>query len=513
MLKRSFTWWACWMIGVWALVSCKSGDEYEAALPKDAALVVSVNAASIVEKSGLSGKEGEALVQRLGDALKSGMQGSEPLVDKIMADPAESGIDFRKNIYLYVESHSVSAGVLARVSDAGKLEALFESLSKQQICGDLVQEDGYEWAAMGNLLVAYTSDALLILGDPNGGVPQDLCHTASMLLRQGEEDGYCATSDFKHIKGGKGDIVALTSLDMLPGQYVSPILMGASGGLELKDIKTLAEVTFAQGKMSIDFTNLSTDKVMKQMQEKQAQAFGKIEGTYLDKFPANTGFWMSMNIDGKKIYEILCGHPLLNSQLENSMMPIDFESIFGSMKGDVAIAGNPMSGKFIAYADVTNARFLQTFENLKPLLALTGNRMQLINRGATGYEFRMTDGSMLGMRPGYHNWWFGVSDGRFYLTNHAEWIDAFVPGQTLRDCPWGKQVKGNIVYWGMNLASAIEEAGQAYGSHAEWNQALGFLQGLDYMTFAMEDMNKSHLELVMKDQDRNILQALLSAIN
>ena len=62
------------------------------------------------------------------------------------------------------------------MSDAGKLEALFESLSKQQICGDLVQEDGYKWAAMGNLLVAYTSDALLILGDPNGGVPQDLCH-------------------------------------------------------------------------------------------------------------------------------------------------------------------------------------------------------------------------------------------------------------------------------------------------------------------------------------------------
>ena len=117
---------------------------------------------------------------------------------------------------------------------------------------------------------------------------------------------------------------------------------------------------------------------------------------------------------------------------------------------------------------------------------------------------------MLGMQPGYQVWWFGVSDRRFYLTNQAEWIDAFVPGQTLRDGSWGKQVK---LYWGMNLASVIDQAGQAYGSQAEWKQALGFLHSLDYMTFAMEDMDKSCLELVMKDSDRNILQSFLSAID
>ena len=155
--------WISWMVCVLLLVSCKSGDEYESALPQDAAMVVSFNPVSIIEKSGLAGKEGEAKVQRLGDALKSGMQGSEQLVDKIMEDPSESGIDFRKNIYVFVESQSVSAGVLARVSDAGKLESLLESLSKQQICDVLNQDDGYAWTVMGNLLVAYTSDALLIL--------------------------------------------------------------------------------------------------------------------------------------------------------------------------------------------------------------------------------------------------------------------------------------------------------------------------------------------------------------
>ena len=45
--------WIGWMGCVLLLASCKSGDEYEAALPRDAALVVSFNPVSIVEKSGL----------------------------------------------------------------------------------------------------------------------------------------------------------------------------------------------------------------------------------------------------------------------------------------------------------------------------------------------------------------------------------------------------------------------------------------------------------------------------
>ena len=89
MMDNKIIRWIGWMGCVLLLASCKSGDEYEAALPRDAALVVSFNPVSIVEKSGLSGEEGKAKVQRLGDALKSGMQGSGQLVDKVMENPSE----------------------------------------------------------------------------------------------------------------------------------------------------------------------------------------------------------------------------------------------------------------------------------------------------------------------------------------------------------------------------------------------------------------------------------------
>ena len=504
-----------WMAGCWMMLlvgimaSCASGDNYESALPKDAALVVSVNPASMAEKSGLAGEEGTAVVQKLGDALKSGMQGSEQLIDKMMDDPDESGIDFRKDMYFFVESQTVSAGILARVSHAGKLEALFDELGRQQICSSLKEEDGCTWTVLGNVLAAYTSDALLLLTDPNGGSPQDMRHTASMLLRQNENEGYRATPDFGLLKKGKGDIVALGSLDLIPGKYVTPMLMGISGDLKLEDVKYLAEIRFGQGKMTVDFTDLTTDAVMKRMKEQQLQAFGEIEGEYLDCFPANTGFWMSVHIDGKKMYELLCGHPVLGNQLENSMMPVDFEAIFHALKGDMAVAGDVLSGTFIAYADVTDDRFLQTFEDLKPLLALTGGQMRLFNRGASGYEFRMQDGSVIGMRPGNQSLWFGVSEGRFYLTNHADLINARVPGLTLRDCPWGKSVKGKRCFYAMNLGALAENA-QSVAGRPEL-QALGFVKGLDYLTIEGVNAEKSRMELVMKDSQINILSSLLSA--
>lgn len=499
--------WMIWLVGIMA--SCASGNKYESALPEDAALVVSANLASIAEKGGLAGEEGAEAVRKLGDALKSGMQGSGKLIDKIIDDPAESGIDFREDVYFFVESQTVSAGFLARVSHDGKLEALLDELGRQQICSGLTEEDGCTWTVLGNVLAAYTPDALLLLTDPNGGNPQEMRHMASMLLRQGEDEGYRATSDFGLLKKGEGDIVALGSLDLMPGRYVTPMLMGVSGDLKLEDVKYLAEITFGQGKMIADFTDLTTDPVMKRMKEQQLQAFGKIEGEYLDCFPANTGFWMSMHIDGKKIYELLCGHPVLGNQLENSMVPIDFEAIFRALKGDMAVAGDVGSGAFIAYADVTDDRFLQTFEDLKPLLSLTGGQMRLFNRGASEYEFRMQDGSLMGMRPGNQSLWFGVSEGRFYLTNHAGLINARVPGLTLRDCPWGGSVKGKRYFYAMNLGALAEKGLPVVGGPEL--QVLSFLKGLDYLTIEGVNAEKLRMELVMKDPKTNILSSLLSA--
>ena len=177
--------------------------------------------------------------------------------------------------------------------------------------------------------------------------------------------------------------------------------MGMPADLKLEDIKYLVSATFEKGKIVVDVETLIENKDLIAMYEKQSAASSCIKGACLEYFPANTLVWAGGNINGKGIYDLLCENPTIRQALDNSMLPIDIEGIFSSIHGDVAVGYNSLSNNdLLIYADVTNKDFLQSFEDLKPLLAMTGGQMQLNSTGKDQYEFRMYRQSI----------WFGVKD-------------------------------------------------------------------------------------------------------
>lgn len=506
-------WGVCFLAVTLLMTSCQKGNDYEYALPKDAAVVISFDLASIADKSGLGGNREDNMVEKLSNALKSGMQGSDKLIDKIIKDPSESGLDLRKDVYLFVEAQSTSAGLLARVQNDGKVEELLVELQKQQLCEEPRESEGCTWTTMGKVLIAYNDMAFLLMGDPKGGNASDLQHTAAMMLRQKEGEGFSGTNDFKRMKDVEGDIVTMTSLDMLPMQYSSLLTMGGSADMKLQDIKMMATVNFEKGKVVADIENLSDDKTFKELMNRLYAATSPVEGSYLATFPENSVVWMSANVDGKKLYEFLNGNATVSRELENAMMPIDFEAIFSAVKGDVAIASpNPLTGGFVAYADVTNSGFLQTFEDLKPLLALTGGQMVLKNDGKDAYQFYMRDGRMLGMRQGPASLWFGVKGSRFYVTNELALLDS-PKGTTLESTAWAKQVKGKRFFMGVNFAPVIIVANTFLGGSSQFAPVLAVLGNFDYLTAETFDETKGRIELVMKDRNRNVLQSLTAPFN
>lgn len=90
----------CLLLVAVLLASCSKKNNYENVLPKDAAMVVSVDLVSMAEKSGLSGDEGAPVVARLNEALKSGAEGAGELIDKITKDPSESGLDLTEKFII-----------------------------------------------------------------------------------------------------------------------------------------------------------------------------------------------------------------------------------------------------------------------------------------------------------------------------------------------------------------------------------------------------------------------------
>lgn len=486
------------------LTACGPRHSYECALPKDAALVVRADFASMAAKSGLNGAAGQPAIRRISDALKSGMEGSSGLIDRIMTRPDESGLDLKTNIYFFAEPQGERFGLLAKVLQKGKLEELMEVLAEQQICSELKESDGCTWTTLGKVLVAFNRSAFVAMVDPQTSDAREMQPAVALLLRQDEQSGFAGTDAFRQLQAADGDIVALTAMNLLPHQWLAPLTMGLSAELRQENVKYLSVVRFEAGKAVMNIRSLTTDPVMLAFQEKLHQVVAPVEGKYLDLFPANTLCWMTGRWDGAALYRWLCENPTVAHELEHSMMPIDFEAIFSAVKGDVALALTDLSGQhFIAWADVTGSDFLHTFEELKPLLALTGGQMQLIGGGQEGYEFRSKGGWL-----GKGSLWLGVKENRFYLTNDRSLVDARVLGLSLRDNPWGGEVAGKYFYLALNANVLHHTFSQRLKGSDVMAQFLAILAGLDYLTVESEDGVNARVELVMKDKRQNFLQTM-----
>lgn len=482
------------MIFMLLFVSCTDGSRYVLSLPDDAALVSAVNLKTLSQKAGLNDEKEKNIARKLKNVFRSDLEGSQGLVDKIIQDPSESGISFKDNIYFFIREHAASAGILARVTNRGAVTDLLNTFHEQQVCSALRESGGCTWTVMGKTLIAYSDIALVAMTPLQQGEAKDLQHQAERLLRQKEGEGFAATSDYQKMMEAKGDIVTLASLELLPSEYITPLTMGVSADLKLKNVKALATLSFENGKAVADISSLITDNVMNDLLEKQLKACSVLKGHYLDTFSANTGLWAAVNINGGQIFSLLNENPTMRRQFQTSMIPLDFAAIFNAIKGDVTIAfPNPLRNReFIMYADVTNRDFLQTFESLKPLVALSGGQVKLFNKGENAYEFRAVDASMLNLGKGPMALWFGVKDNRFYLTNNEQLVDKRPLGWSLRNTEWGGRVDGKRFFAAVNLA--------------------GMTGGLGYLTAESPDGKNIHIEWVMKDNQVNVLQQLVQIV-
>ena len=86
------------------LVSCHGKSDYRNLLPADSTFTLSVNPAALVEKSGVGSCDQSPLCQRLRAELEAAPNLSDTerqYLLQLLENPAESGVDERKSIFLF----------------------------------------------------------------------------------------------------------------------------------------------------------------------------------------------------------------------------------------------------------------------------------------------------------------------------------------------------------------------------------------------------------------------------
>ena len=504
LLKTTF------IVSLVLLASCTPKTEYTHALPKNASAIIAMELDEMANKAGLNGPEGTKVVNKLKALIKGGLQGdAAKLAERIIDQPSESGLSFDEKVYLFATPHAEALAILAKVTDEGKVEALLKMLEKESIATPLREESGCRWTQAGGALCAFNNGTFLLL-QPSKGDASGMKGTLLSLMRQKEGEGFASLPEFAKVEAPGNDIASIVNLSLVPYELTTPLRMGLSADIRLEDIKYFLSANFLPGKVVVNSESLITHPKVLGFFDAMDKVIQPIQGKYLDYYQGNTQLWASGRIQGKELYNMLCQNPAIKQAMNNPILPVDVEYIFSSIEGDFAVGkASFLTDEYILYTDVTNSDFLKTFEDLRPLLALTGGQITLDNVGPNEYLMRTYEG----------NYWFGVKNNRLYVTNNRSWAEEAgrTYGASMGVKPWSGEVKENRLYASVNLA-ALHKQWNVYQyfsmtGNKQLDTALKLLFAqCDYLNVSMPDWRQGKAELVLNDKNQNLLKVLVGIL-
>lgn len=78
--------------------------------------------------------------------------------------------------------------------------------------------------------------------------------------------------------------------------------------------------------MIMDAENFYTDKTVESMVKEQMKIYaGKVDDTFMEKYPNDAMLWMGINLNGKELYTYLLNNNVLGEKLKSGSLPIDVE--------------------------------------------------------------------------------------------------------------------------------------------------------------------------------------------
>lgn len=179
---------ACLTAAAALIVSCGDGADYRNVLPADSFVTMSVDAASLLKKSGTCDAASNPLLDRLKAELDKAEELSaeeKEYLFSLLENPAESGLDLKKELFLFmsadgadINNPEVGGGLLFPVGDKSKLDALIARINEKSgtetvtEAGVSVVKIGEESEASG--VCAYNDIACLLYfkTDPCGVVEE-----------------------------------------------------------------------------------------------------------------------------------------------------------------------------------------------------------------------------------------------------------------------------------------------------------------------------------------------------
>ena len=495
---------SAFLVSVMFLASCSKSVEYVNVIPADASVIASLDLKSLTQKSGVN--DNEAAKQQLAEVLKSGLNADAlQYMDKVLKDPAESGISTADKVYLFAMEAAENQGLVAKVNDMNKVKELFKLLESEQISMPLEDTgvNGYQLTFLNEKdVVCFNENTLLILIGKNVFDTESTKDMAKELIAQTAEQSIASNNGFKQMSAKNADVVVYTTMDVLPSDYAMQIKAAMPEGLTLKDIAYVVTLNFEKGKIVLDAESVKNETVDK-LNKQYEGLISKIGSEFLKYFPASSLYYTGMNLNGEKLAKVLAENEEFQKTLKGiEGNGVNVNNIINSINGDLAYGITSLSAQGVpaltCYVQVKNDEILKTVNN-----ALQG--------GAT----KIDDNNYSVTIGGGVNAYYGMKDGVFYFTldevaakNICKKVDNPMSG-----AKWASTAKGSYVFMVANIKDALNQPMVNLMLSMGGQQAAlarSVLSQFDYIELYAPEMNKVTLDVVMTNQDENALKQLFA---
>lgn len=394
------------------LVSCHGKSDYRNLLPADSTFTLSVNPAALVEKSGVGSCDQSPLCQRLRTELETAQDLSDAerqYLLKLLEDPAETGVDKRKSIFLFSSvSETLSlgrqmpqeAGVLLPLADQAKFAATVDFLCQnagleKQTRGKLTcvvfENDTY------NGVCAFDGRAALLYFAPES--VETVLGKVDVLFAQSSRESLMGKVGVADAFSRGNDIdVVMDYGGMLKG---NPILNALPVAEAFGNMTVFCALNFEKGEVVCDCTLSYADAKSRRQFEEFYSYVKPQKGELLRYVPQNTVAVLGFGLEGSELLKVassLPGGALLsgNPQVQQAL---------SSIGGDVLVDFSGMSadGRYPLMSVLAQVNDPSLLEVIQANLA----GVPVEPRGENACVLTLYGTTVR----------FGVQDGFFYVTS------------------------------------------------------------------------------------------------
>ena len=310
-------------------------------------ILLLIGAAFVMLLSSCSEKEYTDVIPRGSTALMSmdlQQTGTDVLQSLIgLSDTQDCGIDLSAKLYLF-ESPDGNMGLVAKVSDADKLEGIVNDLSETGVCQKITQRKDVRFTLVKEAWVmGFDDHAVMLMGPIASAQQTQTQQQIGRYLKQDERQGVTESKMFQTLDSIHSAMALVTQVAALPEQFTAPFMLGAPKTADASQVLLEAELQVQDQMLVIQGQTFSFNQQIDKDLQETATLFRPMEGAFLNRLGTRSALSFLTNVDGERFLPVLQQNKGLQSLLTGAKFTIDINEVINSVEGDMLLSFSSFS--------------------------------------------------------------------------------------------------------------------------------------------------------------------------